>query len=77
MRAALLLGFVAFGAALPTTGAARAAVSTVKCCLQATIDGAPRDVCIVLNVRSRPPRRVRARRLCRLIGGKPLLRRDG
>jgi hypothetical protein len=76
MRAALLLGFVALWATVSPATAARGAVGTVRCCFEATIDAAPRQVCIVLNVRSRPPRKVRARRLCRLIGGKPLLRRD-
>ena len=49
-----------------------AAYGTVQCCLQVSIDGAaPRQACIVLNVRSRSHPKARARQACRLIGGRP------
>ena len=48
-----------------------AAYGTVQCCLQVSIDGAARQACIVLNVRSRSHPKARARQACRLIGGRP------
>lgn len=51
-----------------------AAVGTVKCCLEASIDDGPvRQACITMNVRSRSRRpKAVARRICRALGGRPL-----
>lgn len=69
MRAALVLA----GLTVATTRPALAAVGTVKCCLEAAIDDAPpRRACIVLNVRARTRPKARARRQCRVIGGRPV-----
>jgi hypothetical protein len=62
------------GATAPSPVPVMAAVGTVKCCLEASIDDAPaRGACITLNVRSRSRRpKAAARRICRLLGGRPL-----
>jgi len=57
------------------TTPAFAAYGTVTCCLEVSIDEAPpRPACVVLNVRSQAHPRARARRLCRLLGGRPRTR---
>jgi hypothetical protein len=78
MRGALsrfAITIVLVGAMAPP---ALAAYGSVQCCLEVSIDGAaPRQACIVLNVRSRSRPRARARQACRLIGGRPRARSLG
>ena len=59
----------------PMATPALAAYGTVTCCLEVSIDDAPpRQACVVLNVRSHAHPKARARRLCRLLGGRPRTR---
>ncbi|HEV7730966.1 MAG TPA: hypothetical protein VGR62_02345 [Candidatus Binatia bacterium] len=69
-----LLVLVSIASTSPSLAAAPRPGTSVKCCLDTSVDDAPpHRFCFNLNVvRARPRRaRVRARIACRLIGGTP------